>query len=52
MWGQYRLERWACANLITFKEAKYRVLYLGKENHHHKYRQDGEWIESSAENDL
>ncbi|PKU40930.1 rna-directed dna polymerase from mobile element jockey- hypothetical protein [Limosa lapponica baueri] len=44
-----RLERWACANLVKFNQAKCKVLHLGQGNPKHKYRQGGEWIESSPE---
>jgi len=42
-----RLERRAHANLIKFNKAKYRVLHMGQGNPQHKYRLEGEWIESA-----
>ncbi|PKU43415.1 rna-directed dna polymerase from mobile element jockey-like [Limosa lapponica baueri] len=33
-----RLERWACANLMKFNQAKCKVLHLGQGNPKHKYR--------------
>jgi len=44
-----RLERWACANLMKFNKARYKVLHMGQGNPKHKYRLGGEWIESSPE---
>ncbi|PKU41981.1 hypothetical protein llap_7726 [Limosa lapponica baueri] len=44
-----RLERWGRANLMKFNRAKYKVLHLDHGNPKHKYRLDGEWIESSPE---
>jgi len=40
------LERWACANLMKFNEAKCKVLHVGRGNPKHKYRLGGAWIES------
>ncbi|KAJ7395492.1 hypothetical protein BTVI_154803 [Pitangus sulphuratus] len=48
-----RLERWACANLMKFNQAKCKLLHMGHSNPKHKYRLCGEWIDSSpAEKDL
>ncbi|PKU48212.1 rna-directed dna polymerase from mobile element jockey- hypothetical protein [Limosa lapponica baueri] len=44
-----RLERWACANLMKFNKAKWKVLHLGRCNPRHKYRLGGEWLENSPE---
>ncbi|PKU32687.1 rna-directed dna polymerase from mobile element jockey-like [Limosa lapponica baueri] len=44
-----RLERWACANLVKFNQAKCKVLHVGRGNPRHKYRLGGEWLESSPE---
>ncbi|PKU32062.1 polycomb group ring finger protein 3 [Limosa lapponica baueri] len=44
-----RLERWACANLMKFNQAKCKVLHLGHSNPKHKYRLGREWIENSPE---
>ncbi|GAB0182254.1 mitochondrial enolase superfamily member 1 [Grus japonensis] len=44
-----RLERWACASLMKFNKAKYKVLHMGRGNPKHKYRLGGEWIENSPE---
>ncbi|PKU35427.1 rna-directed dna polymerase from mobile element jockey-like [Limosa lapponica baueri] len=44
-----RLERWVCANLMKFNQAKSKVLHLGHGNPRHKYRLGGEWMESSPE---
>ncbi|GAB0203110.1 cAMP-dependent protein kinase inhibitor alpha [Grus japonensis] len=44
-----RLERWACANLMKFKNAKCKVLHVRRGNPTHDYRLGGEWIESSPE---
>jgi len=44
-----RLERWACVNRVKFNKAKCKILHVGQGNHKHKYRLDGEWLESSPE---
>jgi len=44
-----RLERWACANLMTFSKARCKVLHRGRGNPKHKYRVDRKCIESSPE---
>ncbi|PKU42071.1 rna-directed dna polymerase from mobile element jockey- hypothetical protein [Limosa lapponica baueri] len=44
-----RLKRWACANLMKFKNAKCKVLHMGHGNPKHKFRLGREWIESSPE---
>ncbi|KFV09946.1 hypothetical protein N340_08998, partial [Tauraco erythrolophus] len=44
-----RLERWACENLMKFNKARCKVLHVGRGNSKHRYRLDGEWIESSPE---
>ena len=44
-----RLERWAHVNLMKFKEAKSKVLHLGRCNLKYRYRLGGEWLESSPE---
>ncbi|PKU43453.1 rna-directed dna polymerase from mobile element jockey-like [Limosa lapponica baueri] len=45
----HRLERWACANLMKFSQAKCKVLHQGHSNPRHKYRLGREWLESSPE---
>ncbi|PKU41851.1 rna-directed dna polymerase from mobile element jockey-like [Limosa lapponica baueri] len=50
---QDRLERWACANLMKFNQAKCKVLHVGHSHPRHKYRLGREWLESSPkEKDL
>ncbi|PKU44756.1 rna-directed dna polymerase from mobile element jockey-like [Limosa lapponica baueri] len=44
-----RLERWACANLLKFNQAKCKVLHMSWGNPKHRYRLGREWIESSPE---
>ncbi|KFP38167.1 hypothetical protein N324_10688, partial [Chlamydotis macqueenii] len=44
-----RLERWACANLTKFSQAKCKVLHVGRGNPRHKYRLGGDRIETSPE---
>jgi len=43
------LERWAYVNRMNFNEAKCKVLHVSRSNPKHKYRLDGEWLESSPE---
>ncbi|PKU31159.1 rna-directed dna polymerase from mobile element jockey- hypothetical protein [Limosa lapponica baueri] len=45
----YRLDRWACINLMKFNQVKCKVLHLGYGNPSHKYRLGGEWMEVSPE---
>jgi len=48
-----KLERWACVNLRTFKEAKCKVLHLGQASPWYQYRLGAEGMESSpAKKDL
>jgi len=44
-----RLKRWACVNHMKFNKAKCKVLHMGQGNPKHKYRLDGEWLETSPE---
>ncbi|KAK4829756.1 hypothetical protein QYF61_006480 [Mycteria americana] len=44
-----RLERWDRVNLMKFKQAKCKVLHMGRGNPKHKYRLGREQIESSPE---
>ncbi|GAB0179196.1 mitochondrial enolase superfamily member 1 [Grus japonensis] len=44
-----RLERWARANCMRFKNAKCKVLHVDGSNPKHNYRLGREWIESSPE---
>ncbi|PKU45023.1 rna-directed dna polymerase from mobile element jockey-like [Limosa lapponica baueri] len=48
-WDLARLERWVCANLITFNRAKCKVLHMCWGNSKHKYRLGREWVENSPE---
>jgi len=48
----YRLESWACANLMKFNKPKCKVLHMGWGNPKHKYSLGGGWTESSHEKDL
>ncbi|KAK4830831.1 hypothetical protein QYF61_013760 [Mycteria americana] len=48
-----KLEKWACADLMKFNEAKCKVPHLGWGNTQYQYRLGGEWIDSRpAEKDL
>ncbi|PKU38914.1 rna-directed dna polymerase from mobile element jockey-like [Limosa lapponica baueri] len=48
-----RLDRWACANFMTLKKAKCKVLQMCWGNPKHKYGLGGKWLQSSPEeNDL
>jgi len=44
-----RLERWACINCMMFNKVKCKVLHVDRGNPKYKYRLDGEWLESSTE---
>jgi len=44
-----RLERWACANLMSFNKAKCKALHISWSNPKYKYRLYREWTESSPE---
>jgi len=44
-----RLERWACTNFMKFNKAKGKVLHLVWGKPKHKYKLDGEWIESTPQ---
>ncbi|PKU49551.1 hypothetical protein llap_104 [Limosa lapponica baueri] len=47
-----RLKRWACANLLKFSQAKWKVQHLDQGNPKHKYGLGGEWPENIPEKDL
>ena len=44
-----RLERCAHSNLMRFNKAKCKILHLRWGNLKHKYRLDGEWLQSNPE---
>jgi len=46
---QRDFDRRACANLMKFNKAKYKVLHMGQGNPKHKYRLGREWTERSPE---
>lgn len=45
--SRHQFGRWACANIINFNKAKYKVLNLRPGNPKHKHRLGGEETESS-----
>ena len=42
-----RLEKWANIKLSKFREEKFQVLHLGRNNPMHQYRVIADWLESS-----
>ncbi|PKU46338.1 pol- hypothetical protein [Limosa lapponica baueri] len=44
-----RFERWVCANVMKFNQAKCKVLHLGHSNPNHRYKLGREWTERSPE---
>jgi len=44
-----KLERWAREDIVKFNKAMCKVLHMGQGNPKHRYRLDGEWIESNPE---
>ena len=44
-----RLEMCACATVMKFNKAKWKVLHVGQSNPKHKDSLGGDWIESSPE---